>query len=60
MTEFYNTHYIRTDDQARIVAGFSDAFLQPEATDILINGQGGYQFRLFPGGRRTRRFLMKI
>lgn len=48
--EFYNKHYITIDERNRIVDGFSDAFRQPSDTDICINEQGGYQFRLFPGG----------
>lgn len=48
--EFYNKHYIAVDERNRIVNGFSDAFRQPSATDICINDQGGYQFRLFPDG----------
>lgn len=43
---FYNKHYIRTDDRSVIVYGFSDAFEQPLETDICINEQGGRQFRL--------------
>lgn len=44
---FHNKHYITVDEQNRIVNGFSDAFRQPTDTDICINEQGGYQFRLF-------------
>lgn len=51
--DFYNKHYITVDDQNRIVNGFSDAFRQPTETDICINEQGGYQFRLFPGGEEN-------
>ena len=50
---FFNKHYIRTDNQSRITTGFSDAFQQSEPTDILINDQGGYQFRLFPNGEEN-------
>lgn len=50
MDELYNNHYITLDEQRRIVGGFSDAFRQPADTDICINEQGGYQFRLFPDG----------
>lgn len=53
MMEFYNKHYISIDDQNRITNGFSDAFRQPTDTDICINEQGGYQFRLFPGGEEN-------
>ena len=51
--QFFNKHYIRIDDQSRIITGFSDAFQQPEPSDILINSEGGYQFRLFPGGEEN-------
>ena len=50
---FYNKHYIRTREDGCIVDGFSDAFRQPEETDICINEQGGYQFRLYPGGEEN-------
>lgn len=49
----YNKHYITVDEQGRIVDGFSDAFRQPAELDICINEQGGYQFRLFPGGEEN-------
>lgn len=51
--EFYNRHYITVDERGRITDGFSDAFREPMDTDICINEQGGYQFRLFPGGREN-------
>ena len=51
--EFYNKHYITVDERGRIVCGFSDAFREPSDTDICINEQGGYQFRLFPGGEEN-------
>lgn len=50
---FYNKHYITVDERSRIVNGFSDAFRSPSDTDICINEQGGYQFRLFPGGEEN-------
>ena len=50
---FYNKHYITVDERSRIVNGFSDAFRQPSDTDICINEEGGYQFRLFPGGEEN-------
>lgn len=53
MEEFYNKHYISVDEHGRIVEGFSDAFHHPSATDICINDQGGYQFRLFPDGEEN-------
>ena len=53
MDETLNGHYIRTNADGNIIAGFSDAFRQPEADDILINDQGGYQFHLFPNGEEN-------
>ena len=46
MEEFYNKHFIRCREDGCIVDGFSDAFREPAETDICINEQGGYQFRL--------------
>lgn len=51
--EFYNKHYIKVDSSDRIIDGFSDAFRQPDEEDICINEQGGYQFRLYPGGEEN-------
>ena len=45
-----NKHYIRTDKQNRIVHGFSDAFEQPQADDILLNENGGRQFEILVDG----------
>ena len=50
---FYNNHYIRLDEQNRIVHGFSDAFESPTENDILINAEGSYQFRLVAGGEEN-------
>ena len=50
---FYYKHYIRIDEDNNIIKGFSDAFEQPQADDICINEQGGYQFRLEPGGEEN-------
>ena len=33
--------------------GFSDAFREPSDTDICVNEQGGYQFRLYPDGEEN-------
>ena len=49
----YNKHYIQTDANGNIVNGFSDAFRQPSESDICINKQGGYQFRLIIDGKPT-------
>lgn len=46
-------HYISVDESGRIVDGFSDAFRQPKEGDVCIAEQGGYQFRLFPGGEEN-------
>lgn len=51
--ENFNKHYITVDEAGRIVRGFSDAFRAPSDTDICINEQGGYQFRLYPGGEEN-------
>lgn len=51
----YNRHYITVDNQNRITNGWSDG-PHPEknpAAAICINEQGGYQFRLFPGGEEN-------
>ena len=53
METIFNKHFIRIRDDGAIIRGFSDAFEQPEPTDILINDQGGYQFRLIIDGIPT-------
>lgn len=50
---FYNKHYITIDARHRIIDGFSDAFRQPSESDVCINEQGSYQFRLFPNGEEN-------
>ncbi|MBD5099511.1 MAG: hypothetical protein HDT35_08225 [Clostridiales bacterium] len=55
MDKYYNKHYITADDQGRITDGWSDG-PHPErdtAGAICINEQGGYQFKLFPGGEEN-------
>lgn len=49
---YCNKHYITTDNRGRIVAGWSDGPNpgKDTADAICINEQGGYQFRLTPGG----------
>ena len=54
---FYNKHYIRIREDGCVMDGFSDAFRQPSETDICINEQGGYQFRLFPNGEENPMLL---
>lgn len=51
----YNKHYITTDAQGRITSGWSDGPHPDRDTTnaICINEQGGYQFRLFPGGEEN-------
>lgn len=55
MDKFYNKHYITTDAQGRITSGWSDGPHPDRETSgaICINEQGGYQFRLFPGGEEN-------
>ncbi len=55
--EAYNKHYITVDERGRITDGFSDAFRTPTDSDICINEQGSYQFRLFPGGEENPRLV---
>ena len=55
MNMFYSKHYITTDAHGRITSGWSDG-PHPERDTVdafCINGQGGYQFRLFPGGEEN-------
>lgn len=51
----YNRHYIITDAQGRITEGWSDGpHPGPDTSGaICIDGEGGYQFRLFPGGEEN-------
>lgn len=44
--DYYNKHYIKLDANNCIIKGFSDAFEQPEETDICINQEGGRHFEL--------------
>lgn len=53
MERIYNKHYIDVDDWGRIVDGWSDGShpeRQPTDQTQLLTEQGGYQFRLQPGG----------
>lgn len=55
MDEFYNKHYIQTDERGFIISGWSDG-PHPEidtSEAICINEQGGYQFRLTPDGEEN-------
>lgn len=54
--EGYNKHYIDVDDQGRIVSGWSDGPYpqrHPTEQSVQLTDQGGYQFRLFPGGEKN-------
>lgn len=56
MNEYFNNHYIRTDASGSIIEGWSDGphnQRKPTEDDILLTDQGGYQFRLFPGGEEN-------
>lgn len=46
-------HYVRTGEGGLIVDGFSEAFRKPQAGDICIAEDGGYQFRLFTDGEEN-------
>lgn len=51
-----NKHYIDVDDRGRIVDGWSDGPYpqrQPTEQTVRLTDQGGYQFRLFPGGEEN-------
>ena len=50
-----NRHYIVTDTRGRILDGWSDG-PHPDrdtAGAVCISAEGGYQFRLFPGGEEN-------
>ena len=53
--ETYNLHYIKTDGTGRIIDGWSNGPCPDKDTTeaICINEQGGYQFRLLPGGEEN-------
>lgn len=46
LEEICNKHYITIDCNNKIIDGFSNAFKNPLNTDICINNEGRYQFRL--------------
>lgn len=53
LLESYNKHYINIDDRGRVVDGWSDGpqpQRQPTEQTVMLTDQGGYQFRLRPGG----------
>ena len=51
----YNRHYIAVDERGRITEGWSDGPHPGRDISgaICIDGEGGYQFRLFPGGEEN-------
>lgn len=53
--EQYNKHYVKTDGQGRIVEGWSDGPCPDKDTAgaVCIDQEGGYQFRLTPGGEEN-------
>ena len=55
MCRFYNRHYIIIDGKGRVLDSWSDGPHPNRDTtsSICINEQGGYQFRLFPGGEEN-------
>lgn len=55
MDEQYNKHYVKTDGQGRIVEGWSDGPCPDKDTAgaVCIDQEGGYQFRLTPGGEEN-------
>ena len=55
MNEYYNNHYITTDPEGRITSGWSTGPLPGRDTSsaVPLTDQGGYQFRLTPGGEEN-------
>lgn len=54
MEEIYNKHYITTDAQGRITDGWSDGpHRDRDTTGAICIQEGGYQFRLLPGGEEN-------
>lgn len=55
MNHYYNKHYIAIDAEVRILSGWSDGPLPDRDTTgaVLLTDQGGYQFRLAPGGEEN-------
>lgn len=55
MTEYYNKHYITTSPEGYILSGWSDGPCPDRDTTgaVCINAEGGYQFRLHPGGEEN-------
>lgn len=55
MNEYYNKHFITTDAEGRVTSGWSDGPCPDRDTSgaVLLTDQGGYQFRLLPGGEEN-------
>lgn len=54
MDEFYNAHYITVDELGRITDGWSNGpHPDRDTTGAVCINEGGYQFRLFPGGEEN-------
>ena len=50
-----NKHYLLVDEAGRVLAGWSDGPFPDRDTSgaVLLREDGGYQFRLFPGGEEN-------
>lgn len=55
MNEYYNKHYIATDQKGLVLCAWSDGPQRDRDTTgaVCISEAGGYQFRLFPGGEEN-------
>ena len=55
MNEFFDTHYIHTNDKSHIIQGWSNGPQPnlPTYEAITLTTEGGYQFRLVPGGEEN-------
>lgn len=46
MEDFYYKHYITVDKDNIVIDGFSNAFKNPQSTDICINNKAERQFKI--------------
>lgn len=55
MEEIFSHHYIEVDASGRILSGWSDGPCPGKDISgaVLLREDGGYQFRLFPGGEEN-------
>ena len=55
MEEIFSRHYIEVDGSGRILSGWSDGPCPGKDISgaVLLREDGGYQFRLFPGGEEN-------